>query len=67
MRNKILALVSLAMCSFSVDAEAYTIKKNDCYRLDALDGWCLVDCDVGTVAMGGGCYTPNYKVGFSAN
>jgi hypothetical protein len=38
LRNKILALVSLAMCSFSVDAEAYTIKKNDCYRRDGLDG-----------------------------
>jgi hypothetical protein len=38
LRNKILALVSLAMCSFSVDAEVYTIKKNDCYRRDGLDG-----------------------------
>jgi hypothetical protein len=38
LRSKILALVSLAMCSFSVDAEAYTIKKNDCYRRDGLDG-----------------------------
>lgn len=65
MSIKILAMVSLAVCSLSVDAEAYTIKQNACYRTDGFSGLCTVECDVGTVVVGGGCFTPAENVGFS--
>jgi hypothetical protein len=61
---KILAMVSLAVCSLSVDAEAYTIKQNSCYQTT---GICYANCDLGTVVTGGGCYLTNEKGGISAS
>jgi hypothetical protein len=64
LRIKILVMVSLAVCSLSVDAEAYTIKENMC---TAQNGYCVVSCDLGTVVVGGGCYSGSRNVGFSVN
>jgi hypothetical protein len=67
LRNKMLAMVPLAICSLSVGAEAFTIKENQCYRQGGWTGFCLVTCDFGMVVTGGGCFTNSEKVGFSAN
>ena len=61
---KILAMVSLAMCSLSVDAKAFTIKQNTCY---GVTGFCTVNCDPGTVVVGGGCLNSSNSVGISAS
>lgn len=52
MRNSILAILSLAICSLPVDAEAVTFKQNTCPRTN---GFCVVNCDPGMVVVGGGC------------
>ena len=67
MSNRFLAMVSLAVCSLSVEAEAFTIKENTCYRQGGWSGFCLVTCDFGLVVTGGGCFTNSDNVGFSAN
>jgi hypothetical protein len=61
---KILALASLAVCSLSADAKAYTQKQNSCYQVT---GFCTVSCDLGTVVVGGGCYNNSNSVGISAS
>lgn len=64
MRNSILAILSLAICSLPVDAEAVTFKQNTCPRTN---GFCVVNCDPGMVVVGGGCYFSPGSVGTSAN
>ncbi|WP_038976506.1 hypothetical protein [Bradyrhizobium japonicum] len=66
MLRTIWTLVGLAaLVMMPVGAEAYAIKQNTCYG--QITGFCLVNCDLGTVVTGGGCYTSSEKVGFSAN
>ena len=64
MKFKILAMVSLAVCSLSGDADAYAQKQNTCFEVS---GFCTVECDPGTVVVGGGCFPSSEKVGISAS
>jgi hypothetical protein len=57
-------MVSLAVCSLAVDAEALTTKQNTCYQQS---GWCLVNCDPGMVVVSGGCMNSLNSVGISAS
>jgi hypothetical protein len=61
---KILAMVSLAVCSLSVDAEALTTKQNICH---GTNGFCYVNCDPGTVVVVGGWMNISQSVGISAS
>jgi len=75
--NRFLIAVSLAVCSLSlsVDAKslrtktkakalATTTKQAICY---GVTGVCSVNCDLGTVVVGGGCYNSSNSVGISAS
>jgi hypothetical protein len=64
LRIKILVMVSLAVCSLSVDARALTTKQATCY---ATNGICYVNCDFGMVVVGGGCRISPDKIGTSWN
>jgi hypothetical protein len=61
---RILVLMSLAVCSLSVDAEALTTKHANCYKINGL---CSVNCDPGMVVVGGGCWNSPNSVGISAS
>jgi hypothetical protein len=64
--NRFLIAVSLAVCSLSVNTKALatTTKQAICY---AVTGFCYVNCDPGTVVVGGGCYNSSNSVGISAS
>ncbi len=61
---KILVMVSLAVCWLSVDAKAFTTKQATCYKIT---GFCVVNCDPGTVVVSGGCMNSSNSVGISAS
>jgi len=62
MSIKILAMVSLAVCSLSVVAVALTTKQANCSQTS---GWCVVNCDPETVVVAGGCIMEPRTVGIS--
>ena len=75
MKIKILVMVSLAVCSLSVNAKslrtttkakvlATTTKQAVCV---ATNGLCHVECDGGMVVVGGGCVINPWTVGISAS
>lgn len=64
MSSKILLMVSLAVCSLSIDAKALTTKVAYCV---ATMGLCHVECDAGMVVVGGGCENVPWTVGISAS
>lgn len=70
MRIKVLVMMSLAVCSLSLSANAKSLRTTTkyavCYPNFGIN-LCTVECGTGMVVVGGGCEIVPWTVGISAS